>query len=94
VVIEKVINMENQDINRQIVAFLNEWDPFGLGEGNYDTEIADVMQALHYFDNRSLLAKDIRRIYEFSFEEFIPMEKCLEVADHLLLLKNSSTCSL
>ncbi|MDQ0198837.1 DUF1871 family protein [Neobacillus ginsengisoli] len=80
--------------NLQFVDLLNEWDPFHLETGGYDTEIADTIQAVHVLNDSFLLAKRIQEIYEFSFEKIIPMESCLEISRKLLLIKDSGTCSL
>ncbi|MCE4050204.1 MULTISPECIES: DUF1871 family protein [Bacillaceae] len=86
--------MNNQEVNLELVKLLNEWDPFKLGEGNYDTEIADCVYAVHELDNREELAAEIQKIYEFSFEEFIPMDECLSISTKLLLTKDNGSCSL
>lgn len=86
--------MNNQEMNLEFVRALNEWDPFQMGEGNYETEIADCIQAVHDFDNYQQLAVKIRAIYEFSFEEFLPMDDCEIIAKQLLAIKDSGTCSI
>lgn len=86
--------MNNQEVNLELVKLLNEWDSFKLGEGNYDTEIADCVYAVHELDNREELAAEIQKIYEFSFEEFIPMDECLSISTKLLLTKDNGSCSL
>lgn len=86
--------MNNQEMNLEFVRTLNEWDPFQMGEGNYDTEIADCIQAVHDLDDYKKLAVKIRDIYEFSFEEFIPMDDCEMIAKQLLAIKNSGSCSI
>jgi hypothetical protein len=78
----------------QYVDLLNEWDPFQLTNGDYDTEIADTIQAIHELDDYSELAKKIQTIYEFSFEKVIPLEDCLKVAKELLVIKNNDSCSI
>jgi hypothetical protein len=87
--------MESQmKTNLQYVDVLNEWDPFKLKNGNYDTEIADTIQAIHELDKPEALASRIQSIYEFSFEEIIPMEQCLKVAGELLAIKENDSCSI
>ena len=81
-------------INLQYVDVLNEWDPFHLGNGGYETEIADTIQAIHELDDCEELAQRIQSIYEFSFEKVIPMEKCLKVAKELLVRKANDACSI
>ncbi|MFL6561664.1 MAG: DUF1871 family protein [Bacillus sp. (in: firmicutes)] len=81
-------------INLQYVDVLNEWDPFQLTTGRYDTEIADTIQAIHELDDRVKLAQKIQSIYEFSFEKLIPMEECLKIAKELLVIKANDSCSI
>jgi hypothetical protein len=86
--------MQMQEINIQLVWTLDEWDPFQIGEGNYDTEIADVIQAVHDMDDKERLARKIQAIYEFSFEQVIPLTDCKEIAEKLIIIKNSGSCQL
>ncbi|MDR7000549.1 DUF1871 family protein [Neobacillus niacini] len=88
--------MENSQLqtNLKFVDLLNVWDPFQLKEGNYDTEIADTIQAIHELDHPSALAEKIQSIYEFSFEKIIPIDRCLEMATKLLVIKNSNSCTI
>ncbi len=90
----KVIYMETQEMHLRMVIHLNEWDPFKLGFGNYETEIADVVQAIHIMDDVQKLAFRIQEIYEFSFEELLPIEDCRRIANDLLMIKNQGSCSL
>lgn len=78
----------------RLVIALNEWDPFHLGFGNYETEIADVVQAVHISDDEQILATKIQEIFEFSFEEIIPIEKCQKIASQLINIKHAGSCSL
>jgi hypothetical protein len=80
--------------NLQFVDILNEWDPFKMKNGSYDTEIADTVQAIHELNDPFKLAKRIQSIYEFSFEQMIPMESCLLVAKQLLNCKESGSCTI
>ncbi|WP_442595840.1 DUF1871 family protein [Neobacillus sp. D3-1R] len=86
--------MEIQEMHIRLVIVLNEWDPFGLGFGQYETEIADVVQAVHTSDDVINLADKIQQIYEFSFEQLIPIENCKKIAAELLNIKNQGSCSL
>jgi hypothetical protein len=81
-------------MNLQYVDLLNEWDPFQLKDGSYDTEIADTIQAIHELNNPVKLAKKVQSIYEFSFEKVIPIESCISIAKQLLMIKENSSCSL
>lgn len=80
--------------NLQYVDALNEWDPFQLKLGGYETEIADTIQAVHELEDPNKLAARIQAIYEFSFEKLIPMESCLSIAEKLLFIKANESCSI
>jgi hypothetical protein len=86
--------LEIQEMNIRLVIALNDWDPFKLGFGNYETEIADVVQAVHIIDQEDILALRIQGIYEFSFVEVIPIEECKKIASDLLQIKQTTSCSL
>ncbi|HYK74192.1 MAG TPA: DUF1871 family protein [Pseudoneobacillus sp.] len=86
--------LEIQEMHIRLVIALNEWDPFGLGFGQYETEIADVVQVVHTSDDVLELANKIQGIYEFSFEQIIPIESCKKIATELLNIKNEGSCSL
>lgn len=83
-----------QSINLQIMFLLENWDPLGHGVGSYETEAVDVLQAVHLIDDANKLAAKIQSIYEFSFEQLIPLSNCKKMADQLLLIKNNSSCEL
>lgn len=74
-------------MNRRAMRILEEWDPFSIGEGLYNTEIADVVTELHILDHPSDLAKQIQKIYGSSFGKWIPLEKCVDISYKLLALK-------
>lgn len=86
--------MEIQQTNLLLVYTLDQWDPFRVGPGNYDTEIADSVQAVHDLDDQVKLARNIQSIYEFSFEEIIPLENCIEISERLLEIKNNGSCAM
>ncbi|MDF0729103.1 DUF1871 family protein [Cytobacillus sp. S13-E01] len=86
--------MDMQGVNLQLMDLLENWDPLGHGIGAYETEAVDVLQAVHQIDDSLRLSKTIQSIYEFSFEENIPLSACKEMADKLLLIKNNSSCEL
>jgi len=74
---------------------LLQWDPLGYGVDAYDTECVDVVQAVHELDEIDQLAKKIQDIYEFSFEQFIPISKCKDKAKELMMIKKEEdSCSL
>ncbi|ETP68179.1 hypothetical protein AC739_15285 [Planococcus glaciei] len=79
--------METSEMNRKAARVLEEWDPFSVGEDQYETEITDVVAQLHLLDHPSDLAKQIQMIYEFSFDKWIPLEKCVDISYKLLGFK-------
>lgn len=79
--------MDAIEMNKKAVCTLQEWDPFEIGVGSYDAEAADVIADLQTIDHPSELAKSIQKIYEHSFEQWIPIEKCVEVSYKLIALK-------
>ena len=90
----KVKKLEAQQTNLKIMDVLLQWDPLGYGAGHYETEVVDVLQAIHVFEDESKLARKIQAIFEFSFEEIIPLTECEIMACKLLLIKNSSSCEI
>ena len=84
--------MNNIEMNRQAVKLLEQWDPFQLGEEAYETETADVVGALQGPVDQQQLAQIIQRVYEFSFEQWIELEKCEQIASELLKLKMNYQC--
>lgn len=86
--------MNTIKMNQKAIRLLKQWDPFRVGEDNYDTEAADVVAALQEIDDPSQLAKVIQRTYEHSFEEWIPFEKCVEISYKLVAIKFEAKCIL
>lgn len=86
--------MNTQQVNLLLVDCLNDWDPFHIGTGNYDTEIADILQVVQTVDDTNELAHNIQAIYEFSFDEVIPLAQCEKFAKKLLVIKNNSSCEI
>ncbi|MBD7945705.1 DUF1871 family protein [Psychrobacillus sp. FSL K6-2684] len=84
--------MDTIEMNRKAVWLLQEWDPFKFGIDAYETEIADVVASLHDIDHPSELARKIQEVYEHSFEQWIPLEKCVEISYKLIALKYEMKC--
>mgnify|MGYP003468142010 CR=1 FL=1 len=84
--------MENIEMNQKAVHTLAQWDPFQFGEASYDTETADVVAALQGIDDPSDLAKVIQKVYEHSFEQWIPFEDCVSIAYKLVAIKFEAKC--
>lgn len=83
-----------KEINENIMSYLSQWDPLGYGKGSYETEVVDVLQAVHELNEVRQLAKRIQFIYEFSFEEMIPIDSCRSIAGKLLRIKEQQSCSI
>lgn len=81
-------------MNRTAVKVLQEWDPFHLGEDEYETEAADVVAALQVLDDPVEIGNLIQKVYEYSFEEWLPLEECIRMAHKLIAIKSELTCSL
>lgn len=75
------------EMNRKATAVLEKWDPFHKEKEAYRDEIIEVLEALHLFDHPVDLAKKIREVYEYSFDIWIPLEKCMKIAYKLLAIK-------
>ncbi|WP_226669497.1 DUF1871 family protein [Metabacillus litoralis] len=86
--------MEAQHTNIKLMELLLQWDPLGYGEGSYETEVVDVLQAVHVYDEVKTLARKIQAIYEFSFEEIIPLQSCEELSTKLIMIKNNFSCEI
>lgn len=84
--------MQTIEMNRRAVLLLASWDPFELGSEAYDTETADVVAALQSMDHPSDLAKKIQSTYEHSFEKWIPLEQCMQIAYKLIAVKFEAKC--
>lgn len=89
-----VIKVEDSKmLNEKIKVVINKWDPLGFGSGAYDVEIVDVIQAVHEINDLKYLAKRIQFIYEFSFEELIPLTECQKIAKKVMHLKQTMGCA-
>ncbi|PIC63061.1 hypothetical protein CSV79_13640 [Sporosarcina sp. P13] len=84
--------MQTMEMNKRAVVLLKEWDPFQVGEDGYDVEIADVVSELERIDHPTDLAKCIRKVYEHSYEIWIPLEKCMDISYKLLAVKYEAKC--
>jgi hypothetical protein len=84
--------MENIEMNRKAVRLLQLWDPFNMGIDAYDTETADVVAALQAIDHPTELAKRIQEVYEHSYEQWIPIEQCVQISYKLIAVKYEAKC--
>ena len=65
-----------------------------MGKENYETEIADAIFAVSEAEDDFELANQLKAIYEFSFEEKLDLSEYLQVAEKLIRIRNSVSCSL
>lgn len=86
--------MDITEMNRRAAQLLEEWDPFNLGEGQYDTEIGEVLANFQSIDHPTDLAKSIQMTYESSFARWIPIEKCMDLSYKLFAVKYEAKCTL
>ncbi len=84
--------MQTIEMNKKAILLLQEWDPFNVGRKSYELEIADVIAELQVLDHPTDLAKRIREIYEHSYEIWIPIEKCMQIAYKLVAIKYEAKC--
>lgn len=89
--------MESIDLikmNQKAIHIVQQWNPFNMDDFSYETEAADVVAFLQSIDDPSELGKRIQVIFEHSFEQWIPIEKCVEISYKLLALKFEAKCML
>lgn len=86
--------MHQVEMNKQAIRILEDWDPFALGTDHYAAEAADVVAFLQGATHPSDVAHHMQLVYEHSFEQWIPLEDCMEIAYKLIALKLSVKCSL
>jgi hypothetical protein len=80
------------ELNEKLMKLLQDWDPLQCGPESYETEIVDVIQAAYEIEDTRYLAKRIKFIYEFSFEETLPLKECQKIADQISQLKDTTSC--
>ncbi|MBT2575606.1 DUF1871 family protein [Bacillus sp. ISL-51] len=85
--------MEESQAVMEMIKIIAKWDPFQYGEEFYETEAVDVVQAVYDKDRADELAEAIQDIFEASFEQKLPIASCLQTAEKLLLVKESSSCT-
>ncbi|MGD6794607.1 DUF1871 family protein [Metabacillus indicus] len=81
-----------REANEQMLGLLYKWDPLKYGAEAYETEVFDVLQAVHVSETPAQLSRKIQAVYEFSFEEIIPLKECEKMAVQLMVIKNNAAC--
>lgn len=84
--------MEESRAVQHMIDIVRKWDPFSRGEGFYETEPVDVVNAVYLYDDSLTLGKEIQAIYELSFDQTLSLSDCVNMADELLAIKEQSTC--
>lgn len=74
-------------MNQKAIKIVEKWNPFNMENFSYETEAADVVEALQFIDDPSDMGKKIQEIYALSFEKWIPFEKCVALSYKLLAVK-------
>ncbi len=87
-----MINMKESQAAAQIIHIIKEWDPFQAGPDFYETEAAEIVQAVYTEDDAGQLGKTIQTVFEVSFDHVLPLETCIKLAERLLVIKDSSSC--
>ncbi|WNV78935.1 DUF1871 family protein [Bacillus atrophaeus] len=85
--------MEESQAVREMMKIISKWDPFKYGEEFYETEAVDIVQAVYEKESPQALAESIQDIFEASFEQILPLDNCMKVAEQLLIIKDSSSCT-
>lgn len=80
------------NVYAQMVEIVKEWDPFDYGSDFYETEAIDVVQIADAFDDADYISRKIQHVYFMSFEEVVAIEKCKQLAERLLSIKNAGSC--
>lgn len=86
--------MNNIEMNQRAVRMIAEWNPFHIPDFDYATEAADIAAAMQRTNDDEVLAQTIRTIFEASFEEWLPLEDCMDIAKKLNALKVETQCDL
>ncbi|WP_114570228.1 DUF1871 family protein [Exiguobacterium flavidum] len=68
---------------------LNKYDPFHLGEGNYDTEMSAILNLLTIHDAAAPLAAAMADVFEESFGESPDRQELETLAAKLLACEDS-----
>ncbi|RCK12595.1 DUF1871 family protein [Bacillus licheniformis] len=65
----------------QIIHIIKEWDPFQAGPDFYETEAAEIVQAVYTEDDAERLGEAIQTVFEVSFDQTLPLSECKRLAD-------------
>lgn len=79
--------MDVKEMNRKVMHMVEQWNPLNLERESYQVEAEQVLTALQQVDDPSDLGKNIQEIYQHSFQQWIPIEKCVEISYKLIAIK-------
>lgn len=79
--------METEEISKKATMLLKEWDPFLVGPEAYKVEIVEVVANLQVMNHPTEVAQLIREVYEQSYNLWIPIEECMQIAYKLIAVK-------
>jgi uncharacterized protein with ATP-grasp and redox domains len=81
-----------KELNIKLLKIIHDWDPYRTEQLRNDAEAADVIQLVHSGINVERLGKEIKKIYDFSFEANTPLSDCRLLADKIHKLFINSEC--
>ncbi len=84
--------MKESQAAAQIIHIIKEWDPFQAGPDFYETEAAEIVQAVYTENDAERLGEAIQSVFEVSFDQTLLLAKCKQLAERLLAIKDSSSC--
>lgn len=85
--------MEKNEVNIALYQLLADWNPMQFEDETMgDVEVYEMMDAVHQIDDVNELAQKFQAIFQYSFEEKLPIEECQKHAESALSLEG--TCGL
>lgn len=84
---------EKNEVNIALYQLLADWNPMHFEDKTMgDAEVYEMMDAVHQIDDVNELAQKFQSIFQYSFEEKLPIADCLKKANEALSLEG--TCGL
>ncbi|MBI5974155.1 DUF1871 family protein [Staphylococcus canis] len=82
--------MANNDLNIKLYQQLSAWNPMDFDDPTLgDSEVYEMMDAVHQLGEPHEIAKAFQDIFKFSFETVIPYEQCLIEANKAVQLQRT-----
>ncbi|PTG34723.1 DUF1871 family protein [Staphylococcus chromogenes] len=83
--------MANNDLNIALYQLLSEWNPMHFEDKTLgDAEVYEMMDAVHQLGSPSDIAHAFQDIYQFSFDEKLSYDACLQKATEAVQLQQQS----